>query len=899
MTYRGKIKVAKLGAIKRIHDSKKFEIFILIFFLVFSLRVLNWFEHPNIIAGGDLRPPFVQEAFNKRVLYTWDEIDFGLPSVYSPRVLSPSYLSISVFQNMGVDLFSSQVLTFFLMYFFASVLMYIYVKQLTNGDKIAAFIAALFVTSNVYLVTDREQTAIGFVELILMILPSAIAFTQGIKKKSNSLLALSGILFTLTFGTFPNYRPALISLGVLLLTFLFLFMSNRVNIRLNTGLFRRLTAFLTRRRLVNLTKNGTLFITGVLSASLWIIVLILANWGSIMGTLGSMTSPNWILEQIRFQDIPRLIEKWSFYTVDLGKPYVFYADNYLYNPVVLVLSYLPPIFALFGAVISKSRRLALFFGGTALISLILASAAIPELYTEIVTRIPFLIAFRESAQWLFFTIFSYSILTGLFASTLFFKIRKNILKITALALIIGVFVVSSYPLMNGDVTRNWLDIKKKGANLPSSYIQLNNELSNNYWTLFLPNKDTYIPYNFSGEPLNLGNPYPLIFSKPVVSGLGTEYMKANNFDTINAIYGNFETNVAPRGMASAKSNDNIPIETSDPVKAIDRDASTQWTIKQPQTFQIDWNENNQWLSRVNIIFNGAYANNYIIEAWNGSEITNKYTITNNTSFTPEYTYYPRLQVTKLRITFLEINSSSPVSIKEIEVYSNRYEISPEFLGFLGIKHIVLEKNVGLNPVQNVSQARIENENFALANEWDEVALYNNTYALNKLYPADNILIGTFPDEMYQTVQNTDWDTLQHSIFLDSAFNETKGRNTLPSGFSMKQLSPTNYEVNVNSQGSFFLVFLESFDINWKTSVNGIPVSEENHIMANSFANAWLIESTGDLKIMVRYETQNIFVTSVVASTVLPILLLTFLVKKKVKEILVSVSRRFRHNDKFA
>jgi len=42
-----------------------------------------------IIVGGDFRPPLNQQAFNKRVIYAWDEIDFGMPSVYQARILTP------------------------------------------------------------------------------------------------------------------------------------------------------------------------------------------------------------------------------------------------------------------------------------------------------------------------------------------------------------------------------------------------------------------------------------------------------------------------------------------------------------------------------------------------------------------------------------------------------------------------------------------------------------------------------------------------------------------------------------------------------------------------------------------------------------------------------------------
>lgn len=200
---------------------KSVEVLLIIIFFLFSLKVINWFEYPYIIVGGDLRPPLVREAFTNRVLSTWDEIDFGIPSVYSPRILDPFYFFITVCQTFGISLYTAQIVAVFLIYFLASVLAYMFIKQLTYGDTIAAFIATFFLTSNLHLISDREQTAIGFLDVALMILPCLVAFTKGISTNSYKLIALSGLLFVLTYGTFPNYRTSVICLIMIVLVCLY------------------------------------------------------------------------------------------------------------------------------------------------------------------------------------------------------------------------------------------------------------------------------------------------------------------------------------------------------------------------------------------------------------------------------------------------------------------------------------------------------------------------------------------------------------------------------------------------------------------------------------------------------------------------------------------------------
>jgi len=204
--------------LKRLKDklgSKFSEWIVLFIFFLLSLRVLNWFEYPYITISGDYRPPLVSEAFIKHAFYVWDEIDLGIPSIYLPRILNPLYFFIVSFQMLGINVYLSQMIATFLIYFLTSILMYIFVKQITNNDIITSFIAAIFLTSNVHLISDREVTAIGFLNMTLMILPCLIIFTKSIKTKSYKILAISSLFFTLTYGTFPNYRTSFICLTIL------------------------------------------------------------------------------------------------------------------------------------------------------------------------------------------------------------------------------------------------------------------------------------------------------------------------------------------------------------------------------------------------------------------------------------------------------------------------------------------------------------------------------------------------------------------------------------------------------------------------------------------------------------------------------------------------------------
>jgi len=78
------------------------------------------------------------------------------------------------------------------------------------------------------------------------------------------------------------------------------------------------------------------------------------------------------------------------------------------------------------------------------------------------------------------------------------------------------------------------------------------------------------------------------------------------------------------------------------------------------------------------------------------------------------------------------------------------------------------------------------------------------------------------------------------------------------------ISPVTRVVHVNSSTPFILVFSESFDTGWKLYPGQVdwtaglvskPLSEDHHMIANGFANAWYIEKPGDHTFTILYHPQ--------------------------------------------
>lgn len=882
------------------------ELLLFVVFLLVNLRVLNWFEPPYIVMGGDLRPPVFPSAFLKGVLYTWNEIDWGVSSVYSPRILDPFSFFVTTFQKAGVNTSASQLMATYLIYLLVSILVYIYVKRLTNGDIIAAFIAALFFTSNIHLVVDREQTAIGFIDMSLMILPCLVLFIEGLKKESYKIIAISGFLFTLTYGAFPNYRAPVLALVGLLVTFIFMY----INLGLRVGYHKNEnTRFLDVSFDWGLVRKYVkclvVFIVAVLLASIWVMVLVSANFNVLLTAYGQTTttvsSYGLFIEP---HDVLRLIAKWSFYSGALGNYYTPYSVVYLGSPILIVLSYIPPILAFVAVLVSRSRKLAIFFASVAVVFLALTSGFTPsfyKFYVWLANNFPLMTAFREPTNWIFLVVLSYGALIGLVVSTSYRRIRNGVLKLLVVGLIIALLFYVSYPLFTGAVTENWLNTEIKGSYLPPYFEEAENAIPDNYWTILLPQRATYVTYNFTnGGILACGNPYPLIFSKPILSGSGTEYVQSENLDVLNKVYGLMLTsgyvNVAPEGRASASS---VEKDGLVPAQAIDGDYDTRWASEHgmPQWFEIEWNTT-QELSRAKIFFENAYANDYTIETWNGSAWTIQTKVANNTNLEPEYVFQQVASATKLRINFTRALPFNMTSMWELETYTQN-DTAPKFLGMLGIRDFLVEEDIISGNLSKVKDLRLLNRSaeIALVDEWEGASLYENSYALEKFYTADNVLLFSNLDGMYQLINKSAWSTLQHSAFVNSTpvANLASQIGTLqaPDSFSWEEVSPTSYSAKAKSNSEFLLVFLESYDTHWMAFVNGSPISESNHVEVNAFANGWLVNATGNLTITVEYETQNLLTASVAASTILPAVLVVFLIRKKIREIAHSVRGKIR------
>ncbi|MCK4436288.1 discoidin domain-containing protein, partial [Candidatus Bathyarchaeota archaeon] len=128
-------------------------------------------------------------------------------------------------------------------------------------------------------------------------------------------------------------------------------------------------------------------------------------------------------------------------------------------------------------------------------------------------------------------------------------------------------------------------------------------------------------------------------------------------------------NISPLGVASASSVESNAVKIQG---ANDGDINTRWASSKdlPQWLQIEW-ATTQELSEVRIFFERAYAQDYLIQSWNGTDWIDQIDVKGNTLLQRLHEFQYPIETTKLRINVTYAPDFNMVSIWELEVCSPR------------------------------------------------------------------------------------------------------------------------------------------------------------------------------------------------------------------------------------
>ncbi len=174
-----------------------------------------------------------------------------------------------------------------------------------------------------------------------------------------------------------------------------------------------------------------------------------------------------------------------------------------------------------------------------------------------------------------------------------------------------------------------------------------------------------------------------------------------------------------------------------------------------------------------------------------------------------------------------INESNKTYIFPLYQYGSAGYATP-------INNVKINKNGTILNYINFGLGRIKNVNIT----------YN--FNITGIYLAKYI---SYKYDSYKLMSN------QNESYIISNKNYTNQFNPPPK-ISYKEISPVNYIISVyNSASNFTLLFKQNYNIGWVLSFkNGTKIT--NHFIADEYANAWMINKTGNFTLNLYFEPQK-------------------------------------------
>ncbi len=136
-----------------------------------------------------------------------------------------------------------------------------------------------------------------------------------------------------------------------------------------------------------------------------------------------------------------------------------------------------------------------------------------------------------------------------------------------------------------------------------------------------------------------------------------------------------------------------------------------------------------------------------------------------------------------------------------------------------------------------------------------------------IYTPSSVKFGESPKDLISLLENNQFDPKQQ-VFICTNKDKCKPYlisqdpsqiriEAIPEKIEFKKISPVNYDVKIiNSKGKFLLVFNQTYHPGWTALVEGKPIDENKHIIANGYANGFLIDKVGSFNISLKFAPEE-------------------------------------------
>jgi len=345
------------------------------------------------------------------------------------------------------------------------------------------------------------------------------------------------------------------------------------------------------------------------------------------------------------------------------------------------------------------------------------------------------------------------------------------------------------------------------------------------------------------------------FSGRLVYLIESESIQASGWSLTSAPYNGVVLHSEGRGSvisygatASASSFESEGLEAQ---KAIDGSIYTRWASSQglPQWLQIDW-PTIQELRGAHIVFENAYAEDYAIQTWNGTDWVDQVQVKGNTLLEQFHDFPCPVSTTKMRLYVTAAPAFNMVSVWELEPYSTQAVSTATKIFTPRRGKYMIAARLASGPDYKIFELKINNTDFTVSCSSSETGF--------KWYEFGPVFLDVGEQEIgINAFGKADLDTI---IIYSLKDGETtlpsndlfKPDNTPPS-ITYEKINSCKYVVHVDSSDPFLLIFSDSYHPLWRAYVDG---TETSPVTAYSVVNGFFINKTGEFDITLYFTAQT-------------------------------------------
>ncbi len=882
--------------------------------------------HPALMAGGYLSP----WSF-------WTDTGSAIPFIISNQVPPIDFLFYLITEQIGLSaLAAEQVYAVVFSYFLGAYATYLLVRILfeTEQDsrRLAALVAGVFYILNPTYVYSSGTVSVLGSSIPRAALPLALVLlVAGFKKRDLRYALGLGLESVLLFSVFARAMEA--GFFFVIAAALALPYARRV---------LKVRGFL--------KFAGTFFAISILVAfvvNLFWIVPFLGNYGTFSSFLSSF-QPGFAFFESQFTTLAnvfRLQGYWPFYV----GTYVPYA-SYFSQPAVVFATFALPVFVVAALAesgnwepgrISMALLLVLFLG------LAMGTNLPLNLYESLITQVPFFKLFKD--PWVFLEPLAlvYSVLIGLSFERLAGFLKRHVrpqvpTKAVSFAIALVLLGTISGPVLTGAASTNSYDPAQRGVAVPADYTDLGAWLETHGCdcaTLLVPQiLGDYLSTNWGYQGTSVF--YRNLLPGRLITGSGSFYdlqseaaARFLNYVYMLLSFGDPTYSPIPLNdtlhpwtwtVWSSAPSGTWSVNTSS-ARTPWNTTSLEWAFGYPPGGFGDWYTafytpisalDLSGMHWVDVWLNSSLdLGNFVIEIQDregtmGLYAPGQHVLIQSGPWAlvglplgqPDSGRFNQSSVSRITLDYVApprgatpVTPPGIVTLGALELSSGR--VSPRLiqnlLGELNVRYVLLDNSIN-NEVYRAEDPQPYAQSLANLSNMPEVARFGN---LTVYKTGDAGALVSIPSSWTEV---SDLYSLPSQL-KDGGFgsatpafllNESAVGTQFPSHAQVVRVdrtSPTDFSVAIDGQGEFLLVLATSYDSDWQATVNGQAI--RSHVVADGYANGWLINYTGNVTVSIAYSTQPAFDAGIATSVAF--ILGTFVVLVVGPRRLRGIGRRLR------